>query len=146
MALYEITGALARVTNQNGDNLCDNTPCSSNPCQNNGLCTVPNTISTGFECTCSTGFTGFYCKIDIDECIDGELVVKINLLHATILGSVLVLSILVLYLFKMADCKKKQKKTKKTKLRFLNLHWQLLNGGFIFKKDFKHSLNASLKQ
>ena len=72
MTLNEITGAVTTVIDQDGENLCDNTPCSSSPCRNDGLCSLQQTSSSGFECTCSAGYTGDTCDEDIDECSDGE--------------------------------------------------------------------------
>lgn len=41
--------------------------CSSQPCQNNGICTD---LLGGYRCNCdATGFEGINCEIDIDECI-----------------------------------------------------------------------------
>ena len=40
--------------------------CSSNPCQNNGICTD---TTTGYICTCITGFTGDTCSdVIVNSC------------------------------------------------------------------------------
>jgi hypothetical protein len=38
-----------------------NDSCASNPCMNNGICTV-NSNTGGFTCTCPGGFTGLFCE------------------------------------------------------------------------------------
>ena len=42
--------------------------CSSNPCENNGMCNdlVKNFFK--FFCTCLPGYTGKNCTINIDDC------------------------------------------------------------------------------
>ncbi|VVC29041.1 Hypothetical protein CINCED_3A018849 [Cinara cedri] len=48
-------------------NCTEVTVCSTNPCQNGGLCLLlPN---GQFNCSCSSGYTGPTCQIDIDECM-----------------------------------------------------------------------------
>jgi hypothetical protein len=37
-------------------------PCSSNPCQNGGICS-PNLNTQTYTCTCASGFTGTNCNI-----------------------------------------------------------------------------------
>ena len=38
-------------------------PCSSNPCQNGGVCfNSNNNISPYYGCSCSSGYTGFNCQ------------------------------------------------------------------------------------
>lgn len=39
--------------------------CSSNPCQNNGVC---STSFNDFVCSCPTGYTGKLCQHDINAC------------------------------------------------------------------------------
>ena len=39
--------------------------CRPSPCKNNGTC---NLVSGLANCTCSTGWTGFDCGSDVDEC------------------------------------------------------------------------------
>jgi hypothetical protein len=41
------------------------TPCSTNPCQNSGVC---NLDASGYTCDCPTGYDGFVCQFDIDAC------------------------------------------------------------------------------
>eukprot|EP01050_Picozoa_sp_SAG11_P028019 SAG11_NODE_7328_length_1160_cov_1.197926_2_plen_183_part_01 len=39
--------------------------CSSEPCQNNGVCSEGD---SGYDCECADGFTGDSCQTDINEC------------------------------------------------------------------------------
>nr|XP_043878628.1 sushi, von Willebrand factor type A, EGF and pentraxin domain-containing protein 1 isoform X4 [Solea senegalensis] len=39
--------------------------CFLNPCQNKGTC---EEVGAGYVCTCTPGFTGAKCEVDIDEC------------------------------------------------------------------------------
>ncbi|CAF5157240.1 unnamed protein product, partial [Rotaria magnacalcarata] len=45
--------------------------CTSQPCQNNGVCI--NTI-TGFTCICLSIYTGTYCSIATDPCLSKSCV------------------------------------------------------------------------
>ena len=48
------------------------TACDSlQPCQNHGNCTNINTTSSGFDCSCPTGFFGTYCQLDHRPCQTG---------------------------------------------------------------------------
>ena len=39
------------------------------PCQNEGNCSeIGDSTGISFTCSCSVGFTGLFCDIDIDEC------------------------------------------------------------------------------
>lgn len=40
----------------------DNDPCKSNPCLNNGQCSVSAVTGT-YSCTCASGYTGNNCGI-----------------------------------------------------------------------------------
>ncbi|XP_060607327.1 sushi, von Willebrand factor type A, EGF and pentraxin domain-containing protein 1-like [Ruditapes philippinarum] len=48
--------------NRRVDNNCDNTPC-----HNGGTC---RDSIEGFSCACERGFTGSFCEINIDDCLD----------------------------------------------------------------------------
>ncbi len=39
--------------------------CSSSPCENGGICTE-NTNLFGYKCTCTPGWTGDSCQLQID--------------------------------------------------------------------------------
>ncbi|XP_048587885.1 fibropellin-1-like [Nematostella vectensis] len=39
--------------------------CATNPCKNSGTCT---SVYSDFNCTCSSGFQGKDCSLDVDEC------------------------------------------------------------------------------
>lgn len=41
--------------------------CSSSPCKNNGTCELGE-LGTWYRCTCSPGFDGPNCEININEC------------------------------------------------------------------------------
>ncbi|EDO34718.1 predicted protein, partial [Nematostella vectensis] len=41
--------------------------CDSSPCQNNATCTNKEDNS-GYNCTCSTGFTGSDCETQVKPC------------------------------------------------------------------------------
>ena len=41
--------------------------CTPNPCNNGGLCQVIIDANKMY-CSCSPGFTGMYCEINIDDC------------------------------------------------------------------------------
>ncbi|KAF6031070.1 hypothetical protein EB796_010618 [Bugula neritina] len=42
-------------------------PCVPQPCENNGMCRANG---TGYTCFCSSGWTGFNCSTDVDECAE----------------------------------------------------------------------------
>ncbi|XP_001621445.3 neurogenic locus notch homolog protein 2 [Nematostella vectensis] len=42
-------------------------PCGSSPCKNNSTCTNKDENS-GYDCTCSTGFTGSDCETQVKPC------------------------------------------------------------------------------
>ena len=55
----------------NISDLIDLSPCYSNPCMHNGVCSSsPDGLS--YVCTCSDGFTGSNCEINIDECVNSS--------------------------------------------------------------------------
>lgn len=62
------------VTGLEGDNVCEQTACLPNPCQNGGLCRVNDEASGGYVCDCTDGYTGTDCMLDVDECLDGKSV------------------------------------------------------------------------
>ena len=45
--------------------------CYQEECRNDGVCANP---ADEFDCSCSTGFSGPTCAIDIDECLDNSCV------------------------------------------------------------------------
>ncbi|KAH0618332.1 hypothetical protein JD844_017435 [Phrynosoma platyrhinos] len=45
--------------------------CSSNPCMHNGIC---EDYYTSYHCTCTKGWTGTNCEINIDECASNPCV------------------------------------------------------------------------
>jgi protocadherin Fat 4 len=61
------------IINSTGDNICNQSACSPNPCLNGGACIESNI--TGFTCNCLDGWEGTTCQTDIDECVTrGECV------------------------------------------------------------------------
>jgi hypothetical protein len=59
------------VTNLQGQNICEQTACLPNPCQNGGVCSLSDAEGRGYECTCKSGYTGITCNEDRDECTEG---------------------------------------------------------------------------
>ena len=55
-----------------GDNICEQSACLPNPCQNGGRCQLNEESAGGYECSCRSGYTGEDCSLDIDECLDGK--------------------------------------------------------------------------
>lgn len=55
------------VYHHNLGRLCESSidPCASNPCQHNGLCFL---TSTGYQCQCSSYYTGAFCEITQNPC------------------------------------------------------------------------------
>ena len=41
--------------------------CESGPCYHGSEC---QSTSTGFQCTCSTGWSGSQCEDNVDECLE----------------------------------------------------------------------------
>lgn len=60
------------VTNLQGENICEQTPCLPNLCQNGGVCSLSDTELLGYTCACKGGYIGSSCNEDRDECIDGN--------------------------------------------------------------------------
>lgn len=60
------------MTNLQGENICEQTACLPNPCQNGGVCSLSDTEGRGYECACKRGYTGSNCNEDRDECIEGK--------------------------------------------------------------------------
>ncbi|XP_071955153.1 uncharacterized protein [Antedon mediterranea] len=50
----------ADVMGDDCESLTDNTPCSSSPCQNQGVCM--NVGTTFFTCSCVNGYSGSFCE------------------------------------------------------------------------------------
>ncbi|XP_052006463.1 hyaluronan-binding protein 2-like isoform X2 [Xyrauchen texanus] len=44
-------------------------PCTPNPCENNGKCVKDE---DDFDCICKNGFKGKYCKVDPNDCYEGD--------------------------------------------------------------------------
>lgn len=42
--------------------------CTSSPCQNGGTCTPSLTVSHSYTCSCSAGYNGARCEVNINEC------------------------------------------------------------------------------
>ena len=70
--MMTITGMTTTVMDQDGPDLCEQTPCSPSPCQNDGSCDLEPEGPGGYVCTCKTGFTGMDCEEDIDECDESK--------------------------------------------------------------------------
>ena len=60
------------VTSISGDNLCEISSCSPNPCANGGTCQLDESAEGGYSCSCPEGYTGVDCTTDIDECLTGK--------------------------------------------------------------------------
>ena len=69
--INSITNQKVMVTSLTGDNLCKLSPCSPSPCKNGGMCTLADVMG-GYKCTCSLGYAGVKCTIDVNECMRGE--------------------------------------------------------------------------
>ena len=61
------------VTGVDGDNICEQTACLPNPCQNDGTCQLNDEAIGGYVCQCKEGYTGTDCTLDVDECLESEL-------------------------------------------------------------------------
>lgn len=74
-SFFETTGFTGRT--------CDDTVttgCSSSPCLSGSTCVTMGTEGH-FRCQCLQGFTGFYCEVNIDDCVNvscGELKVCVD--------------------------------------------------------------------
>ncbi|XP_051946572.1 hyaluronan-binding protein 2-like [Xyrauchen texanus] len=44
-------------------------PCTPNPCENNGKCVKEE---DDFDCVCENGFIGKYCQVDPNDCYEGD--------------------------------------------------------------------------
>lgn len=53
--------------NVNGVHECGDSPCSSVPCRNGGLCQAID--SEVFRCECSTYYTGEFCESPVNPCV-----------------------------------------------------------------------------
>ena len=73
--INSVTNRRVMVTNVSGSNLCDINPCSPSPCNNGGTCSLKNVIE-GYECTCTQGYSGINCSLDINECDLGWYLIK----------------------------------------------------------------------
>ncbi len=71
--MMDITAVRTLVTSLDGDDLCTQTACSPSPCRNDGSCDLVANDPTGlgYTCSCSIGYTGGNCEVDIDECREG---------------------------------------------------------------------------
>ncbi|CAK8690969.1 unnamed protein product [Clavelina lepadiformis] len=47
-------------------------PCSSNPCENNGICHFNSSSSLPLDCVCPSTYTGSTCTMDVDECLQAN--------------------------------------------------------------------------
>lgn len=70
MIMSDITSVSVTVTDQSGDDLCDDGACNSSPCLNGASCSTTSTA--GYECACLPGYEGVNCELDVDECNQGE--------------------------------------------------------------------------
>lgn len=46
--------------------------CTSNPCHADAICDT-SPINGSFTCSCASGYKGFNCSEDIDECDQGKI-------------------------------------------------------------------------
>ena len=60
------------MTSVSGENICEESACLPNPCQNGGRCQLSNDAAGGFECSCQGGYTGVDCSEDVNECLDSK--------------------------------------------------------------------------
>lgn len=60
------------MTSVSGENICEESACLPNPCQNGGRCQLSNDAAGGFECSCQDGYTGVDCSEDVNECLDSK--------------------------------------------------------------------------
>lgn len=60
------------VTGISGENLCEISSCSPNPCGNGGTCQLDENIEGSYSCVCPEGYTGVDCMEDVDECLAGK--------------------------------------------------------------------------
>lgn len=70
--LSSITSQTTMVTAIQGPNICEQTACIPNPCENDGRCELTDSMVGGYACTCTGGFTGRNCNEDVNECLDGK--------------------------------------------------------------------------
>ena len=61
------------MTRLQGENICEQTACLPNPCQNGGACSLSDTEELGYVCACTRGYVGRNCNEDRNECTDGKL-------------------------------------------------------------------------
>ena len=78
--LSEVTNQRAVVTGvQGGEGIrCEDTPCSPNPCENGGSCSIEEGVAGGYQCTCRSGFIGKSCQMDENECDQGAYILRNN--------------------------------------------------------------------
>ena len=60
------------VTSVSGENICEESVCLPNPCQNGGACQLSDDATGGYECSCRDGYTGNDCSEDVNECLDSK--------------------------------------------------------------------------
>ena len=60
------------ITEVQGVDICDVSPCLPSPCKNGGSCELNDRVFGGYECTCSEGYTGVNCTLDVKECTEGK--------------------------------------------------------------------------
>ena len=70
--LNDLIGTRVMVTGVDGVNVCEESVCLPNPCQNGGTCRLNDNATGGYVCTCRDGYTGQDCSQDVDECLDSK--------------------------------------------------------------------------
>ena len=64
------------MTGVTGENICEESVCLPNPCQNDGSCEPSDDVAGGFECICREGYAGATCSEDINECLNSKCIVR----------------------------------------------------------------------
>ena len=70
--MNDLTSTTVMVTGVSGENICEESVCLPNPCQNGGACQLSDDATGGYECSCRDGYTGNDCSEDVNECLDSK--------------------------------------------------------------------------